>query len=288
MRICLISSNSATFQLALGLKNFGHDVEVIALATSDDQHAQQTNQSSIVSHYVTESNSQTELGVVPVCMPNSKYLFSVADALWKKLAELHKEKPFDVVDVPDYVLAGLMPGMTREIPFVLRLSNKLPKYVASNMHPITYPFDMQFPTLLRSVSLTMADQVIAPNQMWSGHLQQHLGLAPERIAVINETLSPQESAQLSVSTYENAKQIFAERSASPLYRKGNEQMIIDSQSMYLLWDKMLYDAFFVQSYSFRIRHWFRKLVNTPQGNLQTLIGTIIAKTINPKWYQRVV
>lgn len=293
MRICLISSEYAasadnqTFQLALGMKNLGHDVEVIALATAD-QHLQEPKQNGIASHYVSPTSSNEEFGVVPICMPNSKYLFGVADALWKKLAERNSENAFDVVDIPDYVLAGLMPGMTREMPFVLRLSNKLPKYIASNMHPITYPFDMQFPTLLRSVTLTMADQVIAPNELWAGHLKQHLGLAANRISVVNDNASHQESVHLTLLSYEQAKQTFTHRQASPLYRKGNSRMITDSQSMYHLWDKMLYDAFFVQSYSFRVRHWLRKLVNTPQGTLQTILGSIISKTVSPKWYQRVV
>src|SRR5580693_8247574 len=109
MRIALISheyppdtgwGGIATFayNLSHGLKELGHDVEVISLAVDKNKY---TVQEGIKVHRVLPHNFAEKFDIVNVCMPYSHSILRTTTALWNKLLQLHENKPFDVIDVPE-------------------------------------------------------------------------------------------------------------------------------------------------------------------------------------------
>jgi len=144
MRICLISreyppetgfGGIATFtrHLAMGLKALGHDVEVVCLAK---ETARSLDDEGVPVHRVLPYAFKSKLACVDRCMPYSKYLITASTALWHKFAQLHDQKPFDVVDTPELLAEGIMPAITRAAPLVIRLYTPHSKFIAENC--ITY------------------------------------------------------------------------------------------------------------------------------------------------------
>ncbi|HEY9712002.1 MAG TPA: glycosyltransferase, partial [Chroococcales cyanobacterium] len=148
MRVCLISreyppetgwGGIATFSqhLALGLRDLGHDVEVVALA---EGKAKELVQDGIPLHRVEPYVPFNDLGAMAFCMPYSRYVLKTATALWKRFSQLHKEKPFDVVDTPELLAEGLYPATTKALPVVIRLYTPHSKFIAERLHSVRPSF----------------------------------------------------------------------------------------------------------------------------------------------------
>jgi glycogen(starch) synthase len=196
MRICLISreyppetgfGGIATFtrHLALGLKASGHDVEVVCLAKAE---ARTLSDEGIAVHRVLPYDFQSTLSSVALCMPYTKYLITAATALWDKFAQLHDEKPFDVVDTPELLAEGIMPAITRAAPLVIRLYTPHSKFIAEKFHNVSASFDHQNVAMIERIAMLQADVLTSPSRDLAEFVAKDLNYPLDDIAIVMNPL----------------------------------------------------------------------------------------------------
>ena len=145
MRVCLISreyppdtgwGGIGTFarHLAHGLKELGHDVEVVSLAKNSAGSAEVEG---ILVHRVEPHKIEGDLGTFARCMPYSRYVITTTTALWSRFLARHKEKPFDVADSPELLAEGLIPSFTKVVPLLIRLYTPHSKFIAERLHNVS-------------------------------------------------------------------------------------------------------------------------------------------------------
>ncbi len=200
MRICLISreyppetgfGGIATFvrHLAHGLKEIGHDVEVVALAK---EHERLVDDNGINVHRVLPYQLEGELDAVNRCMPYSRYVMLTTLALWRKFFELHQAKPFDVVETPELLAESLYASVLRIVPLVIRLYTPHSKFMAENLHNTAATFDHMFLASLERVAMAGADVLTSPSKDLASFVSQDLPCPVENIKIIPNPIDPDE------------------------------------------------------------------------------------------------
>ena len=198
MRICLISreyppetgfGGIATFSqhLALGLKELGHDVEVVALAK---EVARTIEQDGVRVHRVLPTKLPGDMGCVAFGMPYSRYVLQTSTALWEKFFQLHEERPFDVVDTPELLAEGLVPGVTKAAPLVVRLYTPHSKFIVEGLHNVTPSFDHQFVAMLERVAMVAADAITSPSDDLADFVADDLSYPRHEIRIIRNPIDP--------------------------------------------------------------------------------------------------
>lgn len=200
MRVCIISreyppetgfGGIATFSnhLANGLKEIGHEVEVVALAKDT---AKTVVQDGIRVHRVVPTDIPGNLGCVAFCMPYSRYVLQTTTALWEKFFELHNERPFDVIDTPELLAEGLVPAITKAAPLVVRLYTPHSKFIAEGLHNVTPTFDHQFVAMLERVAMVSSDAITSPSEDLADFVASDLHYPRNEIRIIRNPIDPQE------------------------------------------------------------------------------------------------
>src|SRR5579885_3442364 len=200
LRVCLISreyppetgfGGIATFtrHLAHGLKELGHDVEVVSLSKDVDKIA---DDNGIKVHRVNNEWLGKSLYAFSMFMPYSRYVLLCSTALWKKFHEIHAREPFDVVDTPELLAEGLIPGITRALPLLIRLYTPHSKFIKEGLHNVTQSFDHEFVAALERVAMVSADVLTSPSQDLKEYVAQDLHYDPERIHIVRNPIDPQQ------------------------------------------------------------------------------------------------
>ena len=198
MRICLISreyppetgwGGIATFtrHLAHGLKEIGHDVEVVSLSRGED-HLQ--DDEGIPVHRVKQEWLGERLGTISMCMPYSRYVLMTSTALWRKFFQLHVKKPFDVVDTPELLAEGLFPAISRALPLLIRLYTPHSKFIKEKLHNVTPSFDHEFVAGVERVAMLSADVLPSPSQDLARFVADDLNYDLEKIAIVRNPIDP--------------------------------------------------------------------------------------------------
>jgi glycosyltransferase involved in cell wall biosynthesis len=198
MRICLISreyppdtgwGGIATFakHLAHGLRDLGHDVEVVALAEGP---AKTVEVEGIKVHRVEPYAVEGDLGAVSMCMPYSRYVLKTTTGLWEKFFELHSQNPFDVIDTPELLAEGLMPAVTKVAPLLIRLYTPHSKFIAEKLHSVTPSFDHQFVAMLERVAMRAADVITSPSDDLAEFVSNDLNYPRELIQIVRNPIDP--------------------------------------------------------------------------------------------------
>ncbi|MBS1989154.1 MAG: glycosyltransferase family 4 protein [Cyanobacteria bacterium SZAS LIN-3] len=196
MRICLISreyppetgfGGIATFtrHLAMGLKALGHDVEVVCLAK---ETARTLDDDGVPVHRVLPFAFKSKLATVDCFMPYSKYLITASTALWHKFAQLHDQKPFDVVDTPELLAEGIMPAITRVAPLVIRLYTPHSKFIAEKLHNVSASFDHQNVAMIERIAMLQADVLTSPSKDLAEFVAGDLNVPLESIEIVQNPL----------------------------------------------------------------------------------------------------
>ncbi len=214
MRICLISreyppetgyGGIATFtrHLAHGLALLGHDVVVVSLAkekprsyteevvpgVSHDTAQKDTAEKRLVTiHRVLPYEFPSKLNCVNMAMPYSRYLLCTSTALWYKFTELHREKPFDVVDTPELLAEGIYPAVTRALPMVIRLYTPHSKFISEKLHNVSASFDHQFVAMIERVAMLSADVLTSPSDDLAEFVAGDLGIKQEDICIVRNPI----------------------------------------------------------------------------------------------------
>lgn len=174
MRICFISrefppdtgwGGIATFtrHLAQGMKELGHDVEVISMAKAGSK-AVTTVHEGIKVHRVEPYIKEGDLGLLGRATPNTRFTLSALFALWEKFIELHQRAPFDVIDTPELLAEGLMPSLTKIAPLVVRLYTPHFKFIIDGLHNTKHTIDHHFVGLIERMALLNADAITSPSK----------------------------------------------------------------------------------------------------------------------------
>jgi glycogen(starch) synthase len=194
MRICLLSreyppdtgfGGIATFarHLAQGLREIGHEVVVVSLA-KEKTKAKVVDDQGVTVHRVESYFPETELGMLALCIPYSRYVINSSATLWQKFLQLHKEKPFDVVDTPELLAEGFFPALTKVAPLTIRLYTPHSKFIAENLHNVSATFDHQFVAMVERVAMLNADAITSPSLDLATFVAGDLNCPLEKIKIV--------------------------------------------------------------------------------------------------------
>ncbi|MBY0546288.1 MAG: glycosyltransferase family 4 protein [Candidatus Obscuribacterales bacterium] len=200
MRICLISreyppetgfGGIATFarHLAHGLKELGHEVEVVALAK---EHERQTDDDGIKVHRVLPFGIPGGLDKVNRCMPYSRYVLLTTLALWRKFQQLHSARPFDVADSPELLAESIYASALRVVPMVIRLYTPHSKFIAENLHNAAATFDHMFVAMLERIAMTSGDVLTSPSTDLAEFVAADLNYPLSNIHIVRNPIDPRE------------------------------------------------------------------------------------------------
>lgn len=198
MRVCLISreyppetgfGGIATFtrHLAHGLKEIGHDVEVVSLSKDVDKTI---DDDGINIHRVSLTWIERNFDSMNACIPYSHYVLSASISMWRKFLELHSEKPFDVVDTPELLAEGFFPAMTRICPLVIRLYTPHSKFISERLHNVTPTFDHEFIAAMERVAMTSCDVITSPSLDLRDWVAADLHIDAEQIEIVRNPIDP--------------------------------------------------------------------------------------------------
>ncbi len=175
-----------TFHLAHGLRELGHDVDVV---TSTDKDARLLEDEGIRVHRVPPlSGLPGDLGTLYMVAPNSRHMLLSTQALWQKFLSLHKQNPFDVIDTPELLGEGIFAALSKPVPLVVRLYTPHFKFITDNLHNISPTFDHSLLCLLERTSITSADAVTSPSKDLADFVSRDLSYPIERISIIHNPL----------------------------------------------------------------------------------------------------
>lgn len=195
MRICLISREyppetgwggigTFTHHLAHGLTKLGHDVHVVSLSVSPTDAPVRGGDGEPVVHRVPSKQMAVKLGFFNFCMPVTRPMLEETTGLWSKFLQLHREKPFDVVECPEHFAEGLLPAIARVTPLVIRLHTPHSKLVKEKFHNFEPSFDHRVLTALERVAMISADVLVSPSEDLAGYVSRDLNLPIERIKIV--------------------------------------------------------------------------------------------------------
>lgn len=193
MRICLISREyppdtgwggvgAFNYHMAHSLKRAGHEIEVVSLSATTE--ARSASEGGVLVHRVAWKHLLDELNLTLVAAPSSHYVIKTTVALWIKFMELHRSRPFDVVEIPEHLAGGLFHALTRELPLVIQLHTPHSKFISDRFHGVAPSFDNRLICILERVGIVSADLVISPSANLAGFVSEDTGYPFERIGVV--------------------------------------------------------------------------------------------------------
>ena len=233
MRVCLISreyppetgfGGIATFvrHLAHGLKELGNEVEVVALAKETEKVV---DDDGVRVHRVLPYKLEVDLDAVNRYMPYIRYVLLTTLALWRKFHDLHRARPFDVVESPELLAESIYASVLRVVPLVIRLYTPHSKFIAENLHNAAATFDHLFVAMLERVAMAGADVLTCPSQDLAEFVANDLPCPIEDIAIVRNPIDPVEfspEGPLSVPADDKVKILFVGRLEE---RKGIQYLV---------------------------------------------------------------
>ncbi len=153
-------SSTRAYELAMGLKAAGHEVEIIALAAETES---ETIQDGMRVHRVLVNQELVKLNVVPKTTPNALTIWSSRSALWKACLKAHAQRPFDVLDIPNILWDGLLPAISGLFPIIVRLQQHQSVYDKESIGAKSaFAFDSKLVNELSDLSMNIAERIYSP------------------------------------------------------------------------------------------------------------------------------
>lgn len=211
MRICLMSREyppetgwggigAYTYQMAHALSDLGHDVEVVSLSESNSDgsaikskngfaEVSSTVPDCIKVHRAAWTNELSEYKLLLMTLPFSHYVMKTSFAMWQTFLSLHEKKPFDILEVPEHLAAGIMPIASKALPTVVKLHTPHFKFAAERLHDIGSAFDHQLIYLLERITMVMADGICSPSEDLAQYVANDMGLPLSSIAIVRNPVN---------------------------------------------------------------------------------------------------
>lgn len=150
------------YELAMGLKAAGHEIEVFALAAEIES---ETIQDGMRVHRVLVDQKLVQLNVVPKTTPNVLTIWSSRSALWKAFLKAHAERPFDVLDVPNILWDGALPAIVGMVPVVVRLQQHQSQYDKESIGARSaFALDSEIVNELTNLTVSLAEKIYSPTR----------------------------------------------------------------------------------------------------------------------------
>lgn len=199
LRICLVSREyppdtgwggvgAYTYQIAHGLVENGHEVDVIALCAERGRVVSNSllekPDERIRVHRVEWENSLEELNLLLVATPSAHFVIKSGIALWRKFIELHQKQPFDVVEAPEHLAAGVFQSITGVVPLVVKLHTPHSKFVVEKYHGVLPTLDNQLICLLERITMLSADGLCSPSADLARFVAEDLNVPDASIRMV--------------------------------------------------------------------------------------------------------
>jgi glycosyltransferase involved in cell wall biosynthesis len=169
------------YELAMGLKAAGHEVEVFALAAEIES---ETIQDGMRVHRVLVDQKLVQLKVVPKTTPNALTIWSSRSALWKACLKAHSQRPFDVLDIPNILWDGLLPAVSGLVPVVVRLQQSQSLYDKESIGAKSaFALDSELVNELSDLTLSVAEKIYSPNKQLAANL---VPKNPEQVDIVSD------------------------------------------------------------------------------------------------------
>ncbi|MBX9951369.1 MAG: glycosyltransferase [Candidatus Obscuribacterales bacterium] len=264
MRICLLTNefpadslsdaeSDYISELARGLDGLGHEVTVICARS---KNADIKGKIRVI--VAAPSKRIADLRLVRRTMPKSVGHACELLGFWQAFCQTGAE--FDVVEAPETLAGALLTAFSRETPTVMRITGRKDAESGEQMKN----FDDQFANLICDFAYASVDLFSCASSAGSEYVRQVRGFDARQV-VINAAEKECDIATTAANIYATAIERFAGVRKPHLYRHGAQRLIKSTEDMIVLYDRMLYDLLFRVSYTFRIGHWFRKLLNNPEA-----------------------
>jgi glycogen synthase len=211
MRICLISKEyppetgwggigAYTYQMAHALTDLGHDVEVVALApenSSSGRHNSSVQVDSVGSrqikvHRAAWEDELSDLRILRETTPFSHFVIKAAFSLWQTFLRRHEEQPFDVVEAPEHLADGVMPGASGAVPLVVKLHTPYSKFHAEQLHGAIPSFDHQLVCMLERITMLTADELCSPSEDMAKYVATDLGIPLGSIKIVRNPVNAEQ------------------------------------------------------------------------------------------------
>lgn len=197
MRICLISREyppdsgwggigTYTYYQAHALKELGHDVEVVALAASNNGSIKsgEIMEEGILVHRIMQAELMPELEMLRQSTPFTHFVLSNIVSLSRAIFRIHSEKPFDVAEAPEHLAEGLCPSLVKLMPLVIRLHTPQSKFIAEGFHNLRSSFDQEFVAMMERVAMLSADLISSPSEDIANYISTDFSYPRETIKII--------------------------------------------------------------------------------------------------------
>jgi glycosyltransferase involved in cell wall biosynthesis len=202
MRICILSreyppdtgwGGIATFarHLAHGLKELGHDVEVVSMAKEGIPESSNLCEGIMV-HRVGPYLKSGDLGLLGNAVPHSRFAINSIFSLWEKFLSLHRSQPFDVIDTPELLAEGLLPALARVAPLTIRLYTPHFKFVAEGLHNTRHTLDHQAVSMMERFALLNANAITSPSKDLADFVATDLNYPIDSMRIIMNPIDPDE------------------------------------------------------------------------------------------------
>ena len=174
MRICLVSREyppethwggigTFTFNLAHGLSNIGHDVDVICLTFGAERVVEDAGVTvRRIRAPEIPFTSRTWWDLAGRMLAPFAVLYS--RKLMHKIEALNRSEPYDIIDFPEHIGEGFCTGIFRPWPAVVRLYTPLSLIGELGLNRSTNVLDYGILRLLEKTSINKATAVTSPSR----------------------------------------------------------------------------------------------------------------------------
>ena len=174
LKICIVSREypphtlwggigTFTYNLAHGLKNVGHDVDVLAFTLWEEEHAEDNG---IHVHRISSPKvpfkQKTYWDYATSAL--SPFAFFYSFKIRKKIEALHRERDYDVIDFPEHIGEGFFTALTKKYPTLVRLFTPLSLIGHMGLNRSTNALDYFLFGLMEKSSIRQATAINAPSR----------------------------------------------------------------------------------------------------------------------------
>jgi glycosyltransferase involved in cell wall biosynthesis len=231
LNICLISREfppdtawggiaTSSLILAKSYLGLGHDVTVFSLSMSENCVQEfdgiTVQRIKVTNRFLKQWHKNLPLFVVFY----NWYLY-------RRVLDLHKQRPFDVIDAPEHLAEGLSPAIHGKIPNITRLYTPFSLFVDLGLNAYRKDISYRFVKLFEKIAISKATLLTGPSLDLVEKVRQylkvnrHVEIIPNPIDI--EMFSPGENAQqgdlvrvLFLGRLEDRKGIFTMAEAVPI------------------------------------------------------------------------
>ena len=164
-------------RVAKALAGMGHDIHVLTLSEIDEAEFEHEG---VTVHRITSSKLWSRLGrLTRYGLPSSILFLDLSVKVHRKLRLLNSQKPFQLVQFPNYSCCGLFSMLLLRVPHVLRASSYQPTW--NKAIGIGRTLDSRIVRRLEGLQFRLSSHIFAPSHTLQQILAKEAQLARVRV-----------------------------------------------------------------------------------------------------------